>query len=114
MRKILTGLKGEIMDERVRDEIRQLHEKQDHLKQELNNARRKKEPSRIIERLEAKLEDLKTLEKEREEAARDLPGLRNSNVKPFFLWRLHFLEVFKQRDGFDVVIGNPPYILVQT
>ena len=30
--------------------------------------------------------------------------------KPFFLWRLHFAEVFQQRGGFDVVIANPPYV----
>ncbi len=29
--------------------------------------------------------------------------------KPFFLWRLNFMEVFKG-GGFDVVIANPPYI----
>ncbi len=29
--------------------------------------------------------------------------------KPFFLWKLNFMEVF-ENDGFDVVIANPPYI----
>ena len=27
-----------------------------------------------------------------------------------FVWRLDFSEVFKAKDGFDVVIGNPPYL----
>lgn len=27
-----------------------------------------------------------------------------------FIWRLDFAEVFKENDGFDVVIGNPPYL----
>lgn len=31
-------------------------------------------------------------------------------VKPFFLWNLYFSEIFHQKGGFDVVIGNPPYI----
>ena len=31
------------------------------------------------------------------------------NNKPFFLWHLYFAEVF-QNGGFDIVIGNPPYI----
>lgn len=30
------------------------------------------------------------------------------NTKPFFLWHLHFADVFKD-GGFDVVIANPPY-----
>lgn len=33
----------------------------------------------------------------------------DDNNKPFFLWHLYFAEVF-QKGGFDIVIGNPPYI----
>lgn len=32
--------------------------------------------------------------------------------KPWFLWHLYFMEVFKD-GGFDIVIGNPPYIQMQ-
>ena len=35
---------------------------------------------------------------------------RKSNINPFFLWRLHFAEVFEEKGGFDIVIGNPPYV----
>lgn len=31
-------------------------------------------------------------------------------AKPFFAWRLEFIDVFDGRSGFDVVIANPPYI----
>lgn len=31
-------------------------------------------------------------------------------TKPYFLWKLEFAKVFRENDGFDVVIGNPPYI----
>lgn len=31
----------------------------------------------------------------------------------FFLWHIYFKEVF-DKGGFDIVIGNPPYVLVQT
>jgi len=31
-------------------------------------------------------------------------------IKPFFLWNLYFSEVFHNKGGFDVVIGNPPYV----
>jgi len=34
-----------------------------------------------------------------------------SNQKSFFTWKLYFPEVFQgDNPGFDVVIGNPPYV----
>jgi len=36
----------------------------------------------------------------------------NQKVRPFFPWKLYFSEVFQERDGFDVVIANPPYKVV--
>jgi adenine-specific DNA-methyltransferase len=38
-----------------------------------------------------------------------LTQLYKSNDRPFFLWHLMFKEVFDE-GGFDIVIGNPPYI----
>jgi hypothetical protein len=38
-----------------------------------------------------------------------LSELEHSNERPFFLWQLYFREVFV-KGGFDIVIGNPPYI----
>ena len=29
---------------------------------------------------------------------------------PFFLYRLHFSDVFKRKGGFDIVVANPPYV----
>lgn len=35
-------------------------------------------------------------------------------TKPFFLWKLFFAEIFQgENGGFDIVIGNPPYIQIQ-
>lgn len=33
--------------------------------------------------------------------------------KPFVLWELDFARVFREKGGFDIVIGNPPYIQLQ-
>lgn len=33
-------------------------------------------------------------------------------TKPYFLWKLEFARVFKENGGFDIVIGNPPYGLI--
>jgi len=49
-------------------------------------------------------------EQGREEAIADLKRASAKHRKPFFLWRLHFGEVFDQRGGFDVVIANPPFV----
>ena len=34
--------------------------------------------------------------------------------KPFILWQLYFPKVFKEKGGFDIVIGNPPYVSAVT
>lgn len=36
--------------------------------------------------------------------------IHRSKVRPYFLWKLNFFEVFQEKGGFDVVIANPPYV----
>ena len=38
---------------------------------------------------------------------------KKDKIRPFFPWHLYFADVFKDNDGFDIVIGNPPYIQLQ-
>lgn len=33
--------------------------------------------------------------------------------KPFVLWQLDFARVFRDNGGFDIVVGNPPYLRIQ-
>lgn len=33
--------------------------------------------------------------------------------QPFILWQIYFPKVFKDNKGFDIVIGNPPYVQLQ-
>lgn len=33
-----------------------------------------------------------------------------NNNSEFFLWHTYFWDVFNQKGGFDIVIGNPPYV----
>jgi adenine-specific DNA-methyltransferase len=40
-----------------------------------------------------------------------LRELRTDN-KPYFLWHLYFMDVFVE-GGFDIIIGNPPYLRIQ-
>ncbi len=46
-----------------------------------------------------KLQDTKT----------QLLKIQETDERPYFLWHLYFMDVFEQ-GGFDVMIGNPPYI----
>jgi len=42
-----------------------------------------------------------------------LDELKKSGIRPFFLWRLYFADVFEGNGGFDIVIANPPYIFTR-
>lgn len=46
-----------------------------------------------------------------EDSKRKLFGLKR-HEKPYFLWSLYFMDAFES-GGFDIVIGNPPYIQLQ-
>lgn len=52
-------------------------------------------------------------EQGREDKLEEIRKLRRKNIRPFFIWKLEFSDVFKEKGGFDVVIGNPPYIQLQ-
>jgi len=36
--------------------------------------------------------------------------LQRKTSKDYFLWEIDFAEVFYEKGGFDIVIGNPPYV----
>ncbi len=44
-----------------------------------------------------------------QQALKDIKPLLKKDEKPWFLWHLFFKDVF-DNGGFDIVIGNPPYI----
>ena len=39
-----------------------------------------------------------------------ITDLEAGKTLPLFLYRLHFASVFEEKDGFDIVIANPPYV----
>ncbi len=65
-----------------------------------------------IERLSWELIETTLKEKEQTEKLKELSQFRKVNLRPFFLWKLHFADVFRENDGFDIVIANPPYIVL--
>jgi hypothetical protein len=58
-----------------------------------------------VERLKEELERIKDNKKR-------LAAIKPEE-KPYFLWHLYFMDVF-DNGGFDIVIGNPPYIQLQS
>ncbi|MEO0247515.1 MAG: Eco57I restriction-modification methylase domain-containing protein [candidate division WOR-3 bacterium] len=60
-----------------------------------------------VKELKARIEEI-TREKNKYEAC--LTDLKNKSKKDYFLWEVDFAEVFAGNGGFDIVIGNPPYV----
>lgn len=66
-----------------------------------------KEIKKHINELEKNLIFIK---QEIEKNKKILSSIKNKTQKDYFLWELDFIEVFSQKKGFDIVIGNPPYV----
>lgn len=84
-----------------------------HLHKVLFETTQKKKKDEIklrIETIEWDLIEATLKEQNKMSALKKLWVFKKSNTKPFFLWKLHFADVFEEKGGFDVVIGNPPYI----
>jgi hypothetical protein len=108
-------LKGEIEDLLIRIfETRMKKQKADYFRAMEDIERRNavmpnaKKRAELIDQEKQKLSkktgfDLENIEKQ----LREFTGKKKT--KPFFPWRLYFAEVF-EKGGFDVVIGNPPYV----
>ncbi len=66
-----------------------------------------------IDKLKWDLIETSLKEQGRANKLEEIRKLRHKNIKPFFIWKLEFSDVFREKGGFDVVIGNPPYVQLQ-
>src|SRR3989344_5997764 len=73
---------------------------------EANQKSKKDNIKRQIEQLEWGLIEATLKEQGKTSALKKLEEFKRSNTKPFFLWKLNFADVFEEKGGFDVVIGN--------
>jgi hypothetical protein len=71
----------------------------------LKKEKTKEKLNQELNKIESELEKLNNI-------IDQLHELQTRTDKPYFLWHLWFKEVF-DRGGFDIVIGNPPYINVE-
>ena len=74
------------------------------------NADRKKKLKEKIEELETSLIRFTLTSSGQLDKLKEIEKGRKERRKPYFLWKLEFAKVFKENDGFDIVIGNPPYV----
>ncbi len=58
---------------------------------------------------EKKIQDWLDIKEQLNANKKDLQIFLNTDERPYFLWHLFFADVF-ENGGFDIVIGNPPYI----
>ncbi|PKL63037.1 MAG: hypothetical protein CVV31_03320 [Methanomicrobiales archaeon HGW-Methanomicrobiales-2] len=93
-----------------RRKLRELKKYQRLFFNEQNRAK-KNEYRATIEQMEWDLIEETLKESGNTDACTKLAVYRKNRVKPFFLWKLYFSEVFlRQNPGFDGVIANPPYV----
>jgi hypothetical protein len=65
-----------------------------------------------LKKLRLIVEKLTDEERHLSELKHELDLIQRTKIYPYFLWHLWFSEIF-EKGGFDIVIGNPPYIQLQ-
>ncbi len=97
----------------ARSHLRELRKLQSEFFDETIKSKKEK-LRKEIDRLEWKfIEDALKADGHEDTAAETVKELKKKRSKPFFLWKLYFNEVFSDKGGFDIVIGNPPYVQIQ-
>lgn len=74
--------------------------------------KRKQELKQKTSKIEKEIAQRQELLENKGKARQNLLKFEESDERPYFLWHLYFMDVFEQ-GGFDVMIGNPPYIQIQ-
>jgi len=87
------------------DKLLELHER-------FFNVHHKSEKDSIHKQIDELTWDLieSTLkQKGKEDKLEEVKRFQRTNTSPFFLWKLNFADVYRTKEGFDVVVANPPY-----
>lgn len=119
LKRLTKTPKPQIENGSLFDQVSEAQQKSKELKRlqrEFFDTAHKNEKDRIKKQIEAltwEFIEATLREQGKESLMRQIEKLRKTNVRPFFIWKLNFSEVFESRGGFDVVIGNPPYVKVQ-
>lgn len=74
------------------------------------NIDKKKRIRSSIEKVIWELIETTLKEEGKLDTLKEIEVYKNNGIRPFFLWKLYFADVFQEKGGFDVVIANPPYL----
>ena len=89
--------------------LKEMFELQDRYFDE-ENEERKKEFKIKIDKIRDDLIKYKLEKDGNTDALKRYEDSLKNKTKPYFIWELEFAKVFKDKGGFDIVIGNPPYV----
>ena len=78
--------------------------------QKIETALKRKEETPKIRKLKREIEAKQKKLSNTQTAQTELAEMDFTKSKPFFLWKLQFSEIFREKGGFDIVIANPPYV----
>ncbi len=98
---------GEILSEKIitlRKEIQSLEGEKKKVQMEMFDVGKKQEKQKILFEEQIKLKEQEIERLQETEHKLKMPG-----QKPF-VWDIDFAEIFGDKGGFDIVIGNPPYV----
>ena len=108
-------LEQDIFIEILESKISKIENRANSLQNEIPQLKNRKDvfgnlDKKFFQIAEEKERQLKELEAEREKYRRTIENLKKKTRKDYFLWEVDFAEVFAEEGGFDIVIGNPPYV----
>ena len=75
-----------------------------------DNEERKKEIKGKIDRIRDELIRYKLQRDNNTGALKRYEESLKNKTKPYFIWEMEFAKIFKEKGGFDIIIGNPPYV----
>jgi adenine-specific DNA-methyltransferase len=103
----------ENFDRKLKESQKKLSELKDFHSKYFNEQSREKKKKYVkkIDAIEWEFIEETLKEQNSQVALEHLLEYKKKKVKPFFLWKLYFAEVFQDKSpGFDIVIANPPYL----
>ncbi|WHY95410.1 Eco57I restriction-modification methylase domain-containing protein [Peribacillus simplex] len=104
-----TTIQFELLLDNTEEMLNEMFQLQDRYFDEEDESRK----SDIKQRIDLLREDLieyKLQVDGNEEGLKKYKELVRNKQKPYFLWYLEFAKIFQVESGFDIVIGNPPYL----
>ncbi len=108
-------LEQEILKELISSKIETLQKKKQQIESDLNSLKSQK--SLYSSQTKKQKNEIHKFEKEISDISKEIEYWKKvlfqigfKGKKDYFLWEIDFAEVFYQKGGFDIVIGNPPYV----